>query len=212
MYAYVTFYQYSGPLCQFFDKNNRESRELVREKVELHRNRTSINSMVHHPPHWSTWKCYNKWHTINQLHTKKVVQQNSQFPTKSATNSPEGTGTISKATDTIIPWISILKASLLAEDDNWNTLISTIVIRASIRYVLFTHNYKILKQMAFLMDDRVVYHSILNISQSFSSMHLSIHLTKKREQTIWKYSALSAKEVTPLHNNLEKKKIILLPY
>lgn len=94
--------------------------------------------MVHHPPHWSTWKRYDKWCTINQLRAKNAVQQNTQFPTKSATNSPEGTGTISKATDIIIPWISILKARLLAEDGNWNTLTSTILIRALIRYVLLS--------------------------------------------------------------------------
>lgn len=60
--------------------------------------------------------------------------------------------------------------------------------------------------MSFLMDDTVAYQSILNISQSFSSMYLSLHLTKKRKQTIWKYSALSAKEVTPVGNTLKKKK------
>lgn len=39
---------------------------------------------------------------INQLHAKKVAKH-SQLSAKSATCSPEGTGTISKATDTIIP-------------------------------------------------------------------------------------------------------------
>lgn len=61
---------------------------------------------------------------INQLHAKKVAKH-SQLSAKSATCSPEGTGTISKATDTIIPWINILKASCLAGDDKWNTVTST---------------------------------------------------------------------------------------
>lgn len=96
---------------------------------------------------------------------KRQYNKSQPVSTQSATNSPEGTGTISKATDTIIPWINILKASLLVGDDNWNTLTSTILTGALIHYVLFIHNYKILKQKSFLNG---WYSSILEHSKYFS--------------------------------------------